>query len=269
MGNQRVIKSLLLLSLLVMLFVAVPATFAAEEAAGPLDALGINAGFLIAQLVNFGLLFAILSVILWRPLVNMLDARSAKIQKGLEDAAAAANARMTAEVEADKILAASRTEAQSVIEAARAQGEEVARTVEAEARREGDSIREQARYAATEERNRQLAELREQISAISVAIARQLIGKSLVDEAQQKQLINDFFTKLPQGAQSLTGTIQVVSAVPLTEAEQTKISGQLGSDDVEFTVDPDILGGIIIRSADRLIDGSVRRGLGDITERMR
>ena len=80
MGNQRVIKSLLLLSLLVMLFVAVPATFAAEEAAGPLDALGINAGFLIAQLVNFGLLFAILSVILWGPLVYWMDAGSAMIQ---------------------------------------------------------------------------------------------------------------------------------------------------------------------------------------------
>ena len=64
---------------------------AAEEAgAGPLDKLGINLGFMIAQLFNFGVIFILGTIFMWRPLMNLLDARSAKIQKGLEDAAAAA-----------------------------------------------------------------------------------------------------------------------------------------------------------------------------------
>ncbi|MBE2267056.1 MAG: hypothetical protein IAE80_02410, partial [Anaerolinea sp.] len=61
------------------------------EAVNPLTPLGINVGFLLAQMLNFLLLFGLLSVVLWRPLMNMLDNRAIKIQKGLEDAAKAAS----------------------------------------------------------------------------------------------------------------------------------------------------------------------------------
>ena len=71
---------------------------AAEAAAeSPLTPLGINAGLLFTHTFNFILIAVILSVVMWRPMVNFLDARSARIQKGLEDAAAAARARQNAE----------------------------------------------------------------------------------------------------------------------------------------------------------------------------
>ena len=114
---------MVVLTIVVLLATFSGTALAAEEGGGPLDALGINAGFLIAQLVNFGLIFVLLTALLWRPLVNMLDARAAKIQKGLEDAQAAANARLNAEAEAEKILQQARTEAQQVIDEARGRGD--------------------------------------------------------------------------------------------------------------------------------------------------
>ena len=56
-----------------------------EEGTGGIGALGINTGFLIAQIINFLLIAGLLAVILWKPVVNMLDARSAKIEKGIEE----------------------------------------------------------------------------------------------------------------------------------------------------------------------------------------
>lgn len=268
MRNQPGVKRMLLLLVVIALFVAVPATLAAEEGGGPLDALGINMGFLIAQLVNFGLIFAVLTIFLWRPLVNMLDARSARIEKGLEDAAAAANARMNAEAEAEKILAAARVEAAGVIDEARSRGEEVAKAVESEARGEAESIREQARQSAVEERNQQLADLRNQVVNIAVAVAERLIGDSLVDKKQQQAIIKDFLTKVPAEAKNLSGPVEIVSALPLEDAEQADIKKQLGVSDATFVVEPSILGGLIIRSEDRVIDGSVRRGMGEIRGRM-
>ena len=249
------------------LLVVIPAALAAEEGGGPLGALGINQGFLIAQLFNFGLIFILLTVFMWRPLVNMLDARSAKIQKGLEDAQAAANARMNAEAEAEKILQQARTEAQTTIDEARNRGEEVARQVQQEARTEADSIREEARQAAVEERDAQLAGLRSQVAAISIAVAQRLIGEAL-DEKKQQALIDDFFAKVPAEAKSLTGDVTVVSAMPLSEAEQAKARKEIGADNVNFEVDPSILGGLVIRSSDRVVDGSVRSGLGQISQRL-
>lgn len=241
----------------------------AEEAGGgnPLTPLGINNGFLLAQIINFLAIFGFLTWVLWRPLTNMLDSRAAKIQKGLEDAAAAANARRNAEAEAEKILAQARSEAQLVIEEARGRGDDVAKGIEREARAEADKIRADARSRAEDERNQQLAGLRGQVAAIAIAAAQRLIGDSL-DQKRQQALIDDFFSKVPAGAKSMSGRVEVVSAMPLNDAEQNKVKKEIGTDNATFVVDPSILGGLIIRAEDRVVDGSVRSGLNDLAGRL-
>ncbi len=267
MQNQSKFKTLLLATLVLMLLAFAPATLAAEEGGSPLDALGINTGFLLAQAVNFGIIFVLLTVFLWRPIVNMLDARSAKIAKGLEDAAAAANARLNAEQEAEKIKAQARADVQKMIDDARGRGEDVAKSIEAEARTEAQKIVEQARLSATGERDQQLSGLRTQVADISVAIAQRLIGETL-DQNRQQALINDFFGKLPADAKALAGEVEVVSAMPLADDEKARIERELSAANVTFTVDPEILGGLIIRGQDRVVDGSVRSGLSDISARL-
>src|SRR5690606_26379868 len=138
---MRVNRKMLFLLLVMVMLVSVSPALAAEEDAGPLAALGINLGLLISQLVNFAVIAFILTRVLWNPLTNHLEARSAKIQKGLEDAAAAANARRNAEAEAEKILAQARIEASQMAEQGRSRGEEVSRSVEADARAAAERIR--------------------------------------------------------------------------------------------------------------------------------
>jgi F-type H+-transporting ATPase subunit b len=241
---------------------------AAAESSGGIAALGLNGGYLIAQIVNFLIIFGALTAMLWRPALNMLDARSAKIEKGLEDATVAANARRNAETEAERILAAARSEAAQVIEEARGRGDEVAKQIETEARAEAEKIRADARQSVEGERNAQFAGMRGQVAAISIAVAQRLIGESL-DEKRQQALVNDFFAKVPAAAKSLSGPVEVVSAMPLDEAEQAKAMQEIGSDDVTFTVDPTILGGLIVRSGDRVVDGSVRSGLNEVAGRLK
>jgi F-type H+-transporting ATPase subunit b len=242
---------------------------AAEAPAGsPLVPLGINQGFLLVQIINFLAIFLLLTFFLWRPLSNMLDSRTTEIQKGLEDASAAANARRNAEAEAEKIVAAARADAARVVDEARARGEEVAKSVEAGARTEADRIRAEGRTRSTEERDRQLADLRNQVAAISVALAERLIGQAL-DGKRQSTIVNEFFTKVPAEARSLQGQVEVISAMPLTPEEQSSVKQQLGTQTVSFTVDPSILGGLVVRSQERVIDGSIRSGLNDVATRMR
>lgn len=239
---------------------------AAEEGGG-IAALGLNAGYLLAQLVNFGIIFLALTFLLWRPIVNMLDARTAKIEKGLEDAAVAANARKNAEAEAERIVAAARADVAKSIEEGRSRGEELAKQLETDARSEAERIRAEARTAASAERDQQLAGLRGQVSDISVAVARRLIGETL-DQKRQSALVNDFFSKVPAEARTLGGDVEVVSAMPLSADEQAKVKSEIGAGNVTFTVDPGILGGLIVRSGDRVVDGSVRSGLNDLAGRL-
>jgi F-type H+-transporting ATPase subunit b len=241
----------------------------AEPATNPLTPLGINTGFLLAQIINFLLIFLLLTFALWRPLGNMLENRATRIQKGLEDSAAAANARRNAESEAERILAAARSDAARVVEEARGRGEEVARGVESAARTEAEAIRTEARARATEERDRQLADLRTQVAAISVAVAQRLIGESL-DGKRQQALISDFFAKVPEQARQMSGQrVEVVSAMPLSPEEQQRVKSETGAADMTFSVDPDILGGLILRTQDRVVDGSVRSNLSELAGRLR
>jgi F-type H+-transporting ATPase subunit b len=233
-----------------------------------MEGLGINLGYLLVQIIAFIVIYTLLTRFIYDPLTNVLRERRARIAKGLEDAAAAANARRNAEAEAEKVLAAARADAAKVVEEARARGEEVAKQIEAEARAEADNIRAEARTRGSEERDRQLADLRGQVASISIAVAQRLLGEAL-DEKRQQALINDFFSKVPADAKSLSGSVEVISAMPLDDAEQKRVKKEIGAKEATFTVDPGILGGLVIRSEDRVVDGSVRSGLNELASRLR
>ncbi|MBX3065835.1 MAG: F0F1 ATP synthase subunit B [Anaerolineae bacterium] len=227
-----------------------------------MERLGINGGFLIAQIINFVIVFGVLSLA-WRPLVRALEARREKIAKGLEDARAAELARANAERDAQKYIDEQRTAAQRLVEEGRSRAEDQARVVLEEARREAEAIRVKARQDSEEERNASLSEVRSQVAQIAIAAAERVIGQSL-DDKKSKSIINDFFTSIPAGASNLGANVEVTSAMPLNDEEKKYVAQQIGASNPNFRVDPNILGGLVIRAGDRVIDGSVRSNLGKL-----
>ncbi len=233
-----------------------------------MDALGINLGFFIAQLVNFGIIFFLLAKFVWPRVLNMLDERQERIAKGLEDARAAEQARANAERERDQILAEARAEGQRVIDEARQRGEEQVRALLRDAQREAEERRALAHAQAEEERNRVLAESREQIVALAMAAAERLVGTAL-DQAQQRAIIQRFFAEIPAEARNLGSRVEVVTALPLTDEEQQQVRQVTGATELDFQVNPSILGGMILRSGDRVVDGSVRGDMMALAARLR
>ena len=160
-----------------------------------MDQLGINLGFLIAQIINFLIVFGLMTYFGWGPLLKFLDGRSEKIAKGLEDARVAAEARANAEAEAKKILDKARVEAQALINEARASAEERAKPVLAAAEQEAAKIRQDAQTRAEEARLSALSDVRGQVVNLAMAAANRLIGESLkVDEKQRTKIVDEFFT---------------------------------------------------------------------------
>lgn len=128
-----------------------------------MEALGINAGFFIAQLINFLIIFFALRAILWKPLINIMEKRSAEIERGLEDARIAGEARANAERDAESIRNEARAEAQKIVAEARGRAEESAKEVMAQAQKDGEDARNAARTQSEEERNQLLADMRNQV----------------------------------------------------------------------------------------------------------
>jgi F-type H+-transporting ATPase subunit b len=223
-------------------------------------ALGINPIYLLSQILNFVILAIALRALLYKPVLNMLEQRRARIEKGLEDARAAETARANAETERQQILDQARSEAQKLRAEASQQAEEAAVKIQAEAKAEADKIRSEAQVAVRDERDRMLGELRGHISALSIAAANKLIGASL-DRQRQEALIADFFSQLPADMRSelsgASGPAHVISALPLTPEEQARIKREFNLEQVSFQADPKILGGLCVRVGDKVVDGSV------------
>jgi F-type H+-transporting ATPase subunit b len=231
-----------------------------------MEALGLNPGFVIAQLVNFGL-FALLAYFVgWRPLMSMLDNRAEKIAKGLEDARVAAERRAVAETEAEKVLSNARAEAQRIVAEARASAEERARPIVHAAEADADRIRSEAQVRADEAQASALSGLRGQVVTLAIAAANRVIGDALKDKNQAEKVVNDFFSTSTVDLRGLSGdNIAVTTALPLTDAEKSKVEASLGGKVTQWNVDPSILGGIVVRAGDRVVDGSVRASLGSLS----
>jgi F-type H+-transporting ATPase subunit b len=225
-----------------------------------LNNIGINPIFLLAQIVNFAVLAVMLRALLYGPVTKMLDERRAKIEKGLEDARQAEVARANAEAERQKILDGARAEAQKIRAEANQQAEQTAAKIRADAQAEAEKTKADALAGLGGERDKMLSELRGQIAALAIAASNKLIGESL-DRARQQALIADFFAKVPADVRvsltGVTGEAEVLSAVPLTPEEQSRVKSELSLGAVSFKVDPKLLGGLRVRVGDKVVDGSV------------
>jgi len=231
------------------------------------EQLGLNGGFFLVQLVNFGIIFAALLFVYPRVL-KVLDTRSSRIAKSLEDARVAEQARANAERDAQHIVDEQRSSAAHLVDQARVQAEDQARGVLEQARKDAEDIRAKARQDAEQERTQLLGEVRTQVAQLAIAASERLIGQSL-DANRSQQIISEFFTRTSADLKGLGDTVDVTTALPLTDAEKGTIASQIGAHNITYRVDPSILGGVIVRSGDRVVDGSIRAGMTAMASRLR
>lgn len=231
--------------------------------ADALGSLGINAGLLIAYVINVLLLLLLLRAVAYKPILNMLESRRERIAEGVNNARRAEEALASAQSDRDALLEEARTEAQRIAAEARTRANEAAEQIEQDARAEARRIVEEARRNAAGEKELALANMRDQIVSLSMAAANHLIGESL-PEARQREVVHDFFTALPAEAKDLPAPLEVVTAVPMTDDEQKQAKQALGTQDVTFSTNPAILGGVIVRGEGEQIDASYRAQLDEM-----
>lgn len=94
-----------------------------------IEAFGIDVKLIVIQIVNFGLLLAVLSYFLYKPVLKMLADREAKIKQGIADAEQAALAKSEAEKEKQVVLTDAHKEAGNVVERATTSADEKASSI--------------------------------------------------------------------------------------------------------------------------------------------
>lgn len=144
-----------------------------------MEKLGINWALLFAQVLNVGFLVWLLARYLYKPVLNMLNERTNRIQTSLQEAEQVKTQLARAQTDYEAEVARGRQEAASIV----AQAQERAKTQEveivAQARAEADRIRAEARTQSLQEREQLLRDLKGQMAALVTATAEKVIGAEL------------------------------------------------------------------------------------------
>jgi len=163
------------------------------------ETLGLDLSTFLWHTFNFIVLIALLTYFLYRPIVNMLDERSRRIEESLAAAERAQADVARADREREELLATTRREIQEMM----AQAQQVSDRIQSEARttaqQEAQRIIERAQQEAAAERDQAMAELRREVASLAVQAAERIINQRLDGPAQQ-QLIEEFLNDQPTGS---------------------------------------------------------------------
>lgn len=156
----------------------------------------VSLGF---QLLNFLLLLYILNRFLFTPLLARMDERGSKIEKGLEDAEAAARDRELARAEREAAVAEARKESADMLARANKIAEDTRNEILNDARTEAERVTTRAREEIVAEKDRAMAELRAQVADLALAAAGKLV-RSEMDGPTQRRLVEEFLSDVPAGS---------------------------------------------------------------------
>lgn len=166
----------------------------AVEAVGPLARLGVDWRLLVAQLVNFGLVLFVLAKWVYKPLLKVMDERTAKLEQGIKDAAAAAGAKEAASAEKDQVVAEARQRARAIVEEAEKLSLGLREEQVKKAKTEVESIVAKGKEQLAADRAASLAAAKAELADLVVAAASKVIGTkmdSAADAALAKAALTD------------------------------------------------------------------------------
>ena len=155
-----------------------------------MEGIGINLPLLIAFVVNFIILFGLLSLFLYKPVLKMLDERQARIKESMEQAEQIRQQTAHSEEEIKSHLETARKEGQSIIAQATQMGERLREEAKESARQEAESVVAKARTEIQRDRDKTIEELRKEFADIAILAAEKVINETL-DKKKHRKLIEE------------------------------------------------------------------------------
>jgi len=156
---------------------------------------GINPLLLIAQIVNFLIIFFILKKFLFKPVLEILKKREKTIKEGLRDAEEGQKTLEEAKEKEKSILKNAQISAEKIIEDARLQGLEISKEAQDKARKETEDILRNARLQIEQEYKEAEKKLALKVSQTAVEFLEKSLG-SLFGDKKQKELMQIAIKKI-------------------------------------------------------------------------
>ena len=153
----------------------------------------IDLKIIIAQVVNFGIVFAVLYIYAIKPLTKIMKERGEKIEKGISDAKSNAEILNNTKAQYEEALAKARKEADKIFQEGKKEAEAKKVLMLEKAKEEVAVMVESGKKNLENEKIKMVMEAKEEITSISIKIAEKILGKKIdnsFDEKAIKELDN-------------------------------------------------------------------------------
>jgi len=147
---------------------------------------GVDWAHLIAQIISFGIVCALLYRYAYRPVLAMLEARREEIAQGLANAEKIKAELARTEAQRQEVMAQANAQMTKLIEEAHAAAARVQQQETQKAIAAAKDIVEKARQATEAEHARMLAELRREVGRLVVQTTAAVTGKVLTPDDQRR-----------------------------------------------------------------------------------
>jgi F-type H+-transporting ATPase subunit b len=146
---------------------------------------GVSWERLLGQIVTFVILLVVLRLVMYKPILRMLDERKQKIAQGLKDAEAAADERRRAEEKASAELKEATRKAEALLDEAKSAAESMRQDLMTQAQADLQRARDAQRAELERARQDMIDDVRKDVVQLVVATTSKVLQQELSKEQQQ------------------------------------------------------------------------------------
>ena len=150
---------------------------------------------LVIQIINTIILFWILKKILFKPVLDIIDARENAIKADIAIGEQAKNEGLALKAEYEQKLSVAKNEGQEIIKQATLRAEQKSEEIISTAKEEAINIKDKANRDIAQEKEKVMNELKNDISNIAILAASKVIEKD-IDQAKHEEMINKFIEEV-------------------------------------------------------------------------
>ncbi|WP_338406945.1 F0F1 ATP synthase subunit B [uncultured Flavobacterium sp.] len=154
-----------------------------------MDLITPGLGLVFWTVITFLILLIILKKFAWKPILDAVSEREESIKKALLSADNARKEMQNLQADNQRILQEARMERDAMLKDAREIKEKMIADSKNEAQAQGLKMIEQAKAAIESEKNAAMAELKLQVSTLSIEIAEKLLKEELSNKESQVKLV--------------------------------------------------------------------------------
>jgi F-type H+-transporting ATPase subunit b len=148
-------------------------------------------GLFIWQIVIFVGLIFLLKKFAWKPILDAVNEREEGIKNALLSAENAKKEMQNLKSDNERLLSEARAERDAIMKEAREIKEKMIADAKEEAQNQGLKMIEQAKVAINAEKNAAMADLKAQVSNLSIGIAEKLLKSELSNKDSQSKLVEN------------------------------------------------------------------------------